>query len=84
MIAKDVTARTASAKVADAVSEMFRMLVFLIAIPNLMLISWLALVCLSSGQLTEGLPFAAICLMCASYFVKGATETISYIRSLLK
>lgn len=60
---------------------MFRMLVFLIALPHLMLISWLALVYLSSGQVADGLPFAAISLMCASYFVKGAAETIEYVKS---
>lgn len=63
---------------------MFRMLVFLIAVPHLMLISWLALVHLSSGAVADGLPFAAISLMCASYFVKGAAETVEWIRSRLK
>jgi hypothetical protein len=76
-----VVARTASATVANARNDMFRMLVFLIAVPHLMLISWLGLFCLSSGRLSEGLPFAAIALMCASYFVKGAAETIGWIRS---
>jgi hypothetical protein len=63
---------------------MFKMLVFLIAVPHLTLISWLALVYLSSGRVAEGLPFAAISLMCASYFVKGAAETIELGRSRLK
>lgn len=60
---------------------MFRMLVFLIATPLLLLISKLALIYVSSGYLAEGLPFAAICVMCASYFFKGAAETVGYIRS---
>lgn len=63
---------------------MFKMLVFLIALPHLMLLFWLGAVCLTSGHLTEGLPFAAIGLMCVSYFVKGSCETIEYIRSRIK
>jgi hypothetical protein len=63
---------------------MFRMLVFLIAAPHLMLISWLALVYLSSGAVADGLPFAAISLMCASYFVRGAAETVEWIRSRIR
>jgi hypothetical protein len=63
---------------------MFRMLVFLIAVPHLMLISWLALAHLSSGGVADGLPFAAISLMCASYFVKGAAETIEWVRSRIR
>lgn len=79
-----VAARDADAKAASAASSMFRMLVFLIAVPNLMLVSWLGLVCLSSGNLTEGLPFAAMCLMCSDYFVRGAAETIEYVRGRIK
>ena len=79
-----VAARTASATAASAANNIFRMLVFLNAIPHLMLISWLALVHLSSGGVAEGLPFAAISLMCASYFIKGAAETVEWIRSRLK
>ena len=63
---------------------MFRMLVFLIAFQPIMLVSWLALVCLSSGDLKEGLPMCAISLMCFSYFIKGAVETGNYVRSFLK
>lgn len=63
---------------------MFRMLVFLIALPYLMLLSWLGFVYLASGHITEGLPFAAITIMCGSYFLKGACETVDYIRSRIK
>lgn len=63
---------------------MFRMLVFLIAAPHLFAMAWLGLIYLSSGYVSEGLPFMAVCLMCCSYFVKGATETIEYIRGRIK
>lgn len=63
---------------------MFRMLVFLLATPLLLLMSKFALIYVSSGYLAEGLPFAAVCLMCGSYFVKGAAETINYVQSKIK
>lgn len=63
---------------------MFRMLVFLIAFPHWLAMAWLGLVCLSSGEISQGLPFWAVCLMCASYFFKGALETVEYIRSRIK
>lgn len=63
---------------------MFRMLVFLVALPHWIAMAWLGLACLSAGQVAEGLPFWAICLMCASYLVKGATETVEWIRSRIK
>lgn len=63
---------------------MFRMLVFLVSAPLVLLMSKFALVYISSGYLAEGLPFAAVCLMCGSYFVKGAAETIDYVQSKIK
>lgn len=63
---------------------MFKMLVFLIAAPTILQISWLGLVFVSSGDLAGGLPFASIALMSASYLVSGATETSRYLRGLLK
>lgn len=79
-----VAVRIASATVASARNDMFRMLVFLIASPHLILISWLGLVYLSSGHVAEGLPFAAISLMCVSYFINGATETIGWVKDRIK
>lgn len=63
---------------------MFKMLVFLVASPLLLLVSKFALLYMSSGYLAEGLPFAAVSLMCLSYFAKGATETIDYVRTRIK
>lgn len=63
---------------------MFKVLVFLVALEPLILTSWLGLVYISSGKISEGLPFAAISLMCLSYMVKGVAETVSLIRSRLK
>lgn len=63
---------------------MFRMLVFVVAIQPVMLVSWLALVYLSSGMISEGLPFAAIALMCSSYFVKGATEVFRFLKDKIR
>lgn len=63
---------------------MFRMLVFLIALPQIGLISWLGTVYLSKGCLAEGLPFAALALMCVSYLVKGVAETVEWIRGRIK
>lgn len=63
---------------------MFRMLVFLIALPQIGLISWLGAVYLSKGCLAEGLPFAALALMCVSYLVKGAADTIAHVKGMLK
>lgn len=84
VIASVASARNASAKAASTVSEMFRMLVFLIASPQILAVSWLGVVCLNSGHMEEGLPLLGICLMCCSYFVKGAAETFEYIRSRIK
>lgn len=63
---------------------MFRMLVFLLASPYIALISWMGAVYISAGKLEEGLPLAALTLMCVSYFAKGAAETVEWIRSRLK
>lgn len=63
---------------------MFKVLVFLIAIEPVILTSWLGLVCLSSGRISEGLPFVAISLMCFSYLAKGVMETVSFVQSRLK
>jgi len=60
------------------------MLVFLIAAPNLLLISWLAIVLVSSGDIAQGLPFASLLLMSVSYFVAGAREAFVYLRGFLK
>jgi len=63
---------------------MFKVLVFLVALEPIILTSWLALVCISNGKISEGLPFFAISLMCLSYLAKGVVETISFIQSRLK
>lgn len=63
---------------------MFKMLVFVVAIQPIMLVSWLALVYLSSGMVSEGLPFAAMALMCSSYFVKGAFEVFGFLKNKIK
>ena len=60
------------------------MLVFLIALPQIGLVSWLGAVYLSKGFLTESLPFLALTLMCISYLFKGAQETVEWIRGKLK
>lgn len=63
---------------------MFRMLVFLIALPQIGLISWLGAVYLSKGLLAEALPLLALTLMCVSYLVKGAADTAEWVRGRLK
>ena len=63
---------------------MFKVLVFLVALEPVILTSWLGLVYISSGKISEGLPFFAISLMCFSYLTKGVVETASFIRSRLK
>jgi len=63
---------------------MFKMLVFILALDPLLIVFYLALVNISSGKVSEGLPYAAISLMSLSYFVKGACEAASYIKSRLK
>jgi len=63
---------------------MFKMLVFVVAAQPIMLVSWLALIYLSSGMISEGLPFAAITLMCASYFFGGASEVFKFLKGKIK
>jgi len=63
---------------------MFKVLVFLVAIEPIILTSWLTLVNISNGKISEGLPFFAISLMCFSYLAKGVVETVSFIQSRLK
>lgn len=63
---------------------MFKMLVFLLASPYVALTSWMGAAYLSAGHLEEGLPLLALSLMCVSYFVKGAAETVEWIRGRLK
>lgn len=63
---------------------MFRMLVFLIAAPKIWLTFQLATVCMSAGQIEQGLPFAAMTFMAVCYFLKGATEAVEYVRGRLK
>ena len=63
---------------------MFKMLVFVIAVQPIILVSRLALVYLSSGMISEELPFAAIALMCANYFFSGATEAFRFLKSKIK
>lgn len=63
---------------------MFKMLVFLVAVQPVILAAWLAMALLFSGKISEGLPFAAIALMCVSYFVKGASEVFSFLKSRIK
>lgn len=60
---------------------MIKMLLFIMALEPLMLVSWLSIVYLSSGHFTEGLPFAAISIMCAGCFFKGFIETVDLFRS---
>jgi hypothetical protein len=63
---------------------MFKVLVFLVALEPVILTSWLGLVYISNGKISEGLPFFAISLMCFSYLAKGVVETVSFIQSRLK
>lgn len=63
---------------------MFKMLVFVVAIQPIMLVAWLAVVYLSSGMVSEGLPFAAVTLMCCSYFFKGVSEAFRILRDKIK
>lgn len=63
---------------------MFKVLVFLVALEPVILTSWLGLVYISSGEISEGLPFFAISLMCFSYLAKGVVETVSFIQGRLK
>jgi hypothetical protein len=61
---------------------MFKMLVFILALEPLMLTSWLALVYLSSGKISEGLPFAAVAFMCGAYFFRGIAESVDFFRKI--
>ena len=63
---------------------MFKMLLFLVALEPLLMVFYLSLLNISSGKIAEGLPFAAISIMTLSYFARGASETISYVKSLMK
>lgn len=63
---------------------MFKILVFLIALEPFLLTSWLGLVCLSSGKISDSIPFLAISLMSLSYLAKGAVETFELVKSRLK
>jgi len=60
------------------------MLVFVVAIQPIMLVSGVALEYILSGNISEGLPFAAIALMCLTYFLKGAVEAFGYLKSKIK
>lgn len=63
---------------------MFKMLVFLVALEPILLVFYITLNALNSGKVHEGLPYAAICLMCVSYFAKGAVDTFKYVKQFLK
>jgi|688.fasta_scaffold100726_5 hypothetical protein len=63
---------------------MFKMLVFILSFEALLTLGWIGLSYLSFGRLVQSLPYLAIVMMCVSYFMKGASETISYIKSHLK
>lgn len=63
---------------------MFKMLVFLLALEPLLLTAWIGVSYLASGYVSQSLPFIAISLMCIVYFVRGAVETVNYIRSRIK
>jgi len=83
--AASVFARAASAMDAPARrAEMFKILVFLIALPKILAIMWLCFACLHAGQLAAGLPFAALTLMSFSYVVRGWLEVVEEIRTRLK
>jgi hypothetical protein len=83
--ADSACAKVASARDAPARrAELFKILVFLIALPKIFAIVWLCFACLHAGQLAAGLPFAALALMSFSYVVKGSLEVVEEIRTRLK
>lgn len=82
--AKDVAAKIANARAASAASEVFRILLFLIAFPYLTAIARIGAVCLSSGDLSDALPFLAICVMCISYLFRGLSQVIARLQAAVK
>lgn len=63
---------------------MFKMLVFLVAAPQVAIMSWLALLLLSSGDFGSGLPLASLVLMSVSYLVSGAGEVFKGVKERIR
>jgi hypothetical protein len=63
---------------------MFKMLVFLIAAPQVVVMCWFALLLLSAGDFGSGLPLASLALMSFSYLGQGFKETLEHIKAGLK